>query len=96
MEKTFGQISEAIKITPTAIQVTDEKADTSGILGTKFTVFAIAFNIIGLAAVTFGNTAFSGNIAAADLVLGCSLACLTASMFRTNLSQIKQKLQRSK
>ncbi|MCW4024858.1 MAG: hypothetical protein NWF01_07480 [Candidatus Bathyarchaeota archaeon] len=95
MEKTFGKMSEAIT-TSTATQITSENVETTGILGTKFTVFAIAFNIIGLAAVTFGNTAFSGNVAAADLVLGCSLACLTASMFRSSFSQIKQKLWKSK
>jgi hypothetical protein len=95
MEKTFGKMSEAIT-TSTATQISSENSETTGILGTKFTVFAIAFNIIGLAAVTFGNSSFSGNVAAADIVLGCSLSCLTVSMFRSNFSQIKQKLWRSK
>jgi hypothetical protein len=88
-QKTLSKISQAVTVASPTTQTPQQT--TEGILGTKFTVFAMAFNVVGILAVTFGNTAFSGNIAVADLVLGTSLVCLTASLFRSTTSKIKQK-----
>ncbi len=79
-QKTMGKISQATPIIAVPKVAPTATTQTEGSLGTKFTVFAMSFNIVGLAAVTFGNTAFGGNIVAADLVLGSSLACLTANL----------------
>ena len=52
-------------------------------LGTKFTVFALAFNAFGLATLTVGGISIGGNALAADFVLGSSLVCLSAYLFRS-------------
>jgi hypothetical protein len=94
-QKNFGQISEAMKVTPVVTQASPQTEATC-VLGTKFTAFAISFNVIGILAVTFGNTAFSGNVLVADLVLASSLVCLIGSLFRSSLSRVKQKFGRFK
>jgi hypothetical protein len=95
-QKNFGQLSEAIAVTSVVTQAPLKQTEATGVLGTRFTAFAMSFNVIGIFAVTFGNTAFSGNVLVADLVLVSSMVCLTASLFRSSLSRVKQKLGRFK
>lgn len=52
-------------------------------LGTRFTIFALAFNAFGLATLTIGGISIGGNAIAADAVLGSSLICLSAYLIRS-------------
>jgi|WetSurMetagenome_2_1015567.scaffolds.fasta_scaffold23551_4 hypothetical protein len=89
MTQKLSEISTAVVTTST---VTQTKVEVEGMLSTKFTVFAMAFNVIGLVAVTFGGTGFSGNVPVAELVLGSSMVCLIVSSFRSSFSNIKEKI----
>lgn len=87
-EKRFavGSVSkQALKLVkmPTVSGVPQAKAAFDNPLGTRFTIFAMAFNGIGLATLTFGGVSIGGNIVAAEVVLGSSLVCLSAYLFRS-------------
>jgi hypothetical protein len=61
-------------------------------LGTRFTIFALAFNAFGLATLTLGGISIGGNALAADAVLGSSLVCLSAYLIRSIIGKRGKKL----
>jgi hypothetical protein len=61
-------------------------------LGTRFTIFALAFNAFGLATLTLGGISIGGNALAADSVLGSSLVCLSAYLIRSIMGKRGKKL----
>jgi hypothetical protein len=68
------------------------KVSVDNPLGTRFTVFALAFNAFGLVTLTFGGISIGGNAVAADLVLGSSLVCLSAYLLRSLWANRKNRI----
>lgn len=86
---TIGKVPKqalSIKMPSITGPATEKSEAFTNPLGTRFTVFALAFNAIGLAALTIGGVSIGGNVIAADAVLGSSLVCLSAYLFRSIIS----------
>jgi hypothetical protein len=77
---------------PTITTSTVEKTGFENPLGTRFTVFALAFNAFGLATLTLGGISIGGNVIAADVVLGSSLVCLSVYLIRSIKGKWGKKL----
>ena len=77
---------------PTIPASSMEKTGFENPLGTRFTVFALAFNAFGLATLTIGGISIGGNAIAADAVLGSSLVCLSAYLIRSLKEKWGKKL----
>jgi hypothetical protein len=75
---------------PTVTGTAMEKNEAANPLGTRFTIFALTFNAIGLATVTFSGTPIAGNMIAGEIVLGSSMVCLSAYLARS-ISANKKK-----
>jgi hypothetical protein len=69
-----------------------EKTGFENPLGTRFTVFALAFNAFGLATLTLGGISIGGNVIAADAVLVSSIVCLSAYLTRSIIGKRGKKL----
>jgi hypothetical protein len=76
---------------PSMPKVPTEQSSFDNPLGTKFTVFALAFNALGLASLTIGGVSIGGSIVAAEAVLGSSLVCLSAYLFRSIIGNRRKK-----
>jgi hypothetical protein len=76
---------------PTIPASSKEQTSFENPLGTRFTIFALAFNAFGLATLTFGGISIGGNALAADAVLGSSLVCLSAYLIRSIVGKIRRK-----
>ncbi len=88
-------IPEALNLVgiPTVSENTKGKTDLESPLSTRFTVFAMGFNVLGIAAVNFGNIPIAGNSMVADIVLASSFACLSFSLFRSLISKKSGKIK---
>jgi hypothetical protein len=88
-------IPEALNLVgiPTVSENNIGKTELDSSLSTRFTVFAMGFNVLGLAAVNFGNIPIAGNAMVADLVLASSFACLSFSLFRSLVSKKTGKIK---
>ena len=93
--ESIGVPDQAVNLTisPTVSEINVEKTGVDTPLGTRFTVFAMGFNVLGLAAVNFGNLPIAGNAVVADIVLATSLVCLSASLFRSMIGEKSKKIQ---
>jgi hypothetical protein len=77
----FGKVPKALSLKMPKISA--ERPGYENPFGTRFTVFALAFNALGLGTLAFGGISIGGNVLAAEVVLGSSLVCLSAYLLRS-------------